>query len=393
MDTNTKSKLWNKDYIFIFAVNLLASFSFYMVATILTKYITGLGGSVAFAGSIAGLFSITSLIARPLCGYAADRFNKVLLLKVATLTMSIGLIGYTLSTNMTVMAIFRIVHGIGFAINGTTCISFASDFIPEDRMSEGVGYLGIGQVIASAVAPGVGIAVIDYVGIEMVFYLAATMSGAAFLLLFSYKKEERKEKHFSRKIIWSDLIEPRVMKYTLVGSVYSFINGVVSAFLLLHAETLGITGISAYFTVCAVFLFISRPVFGRLSDKHGLNAVVIPALAITFISMIWLGRAGSLLAILLTGVLRSIGQGAAHPAAQAAAIRRVGKEKSGVAVSTFYLGGDIGQGIGPIIGGYIAGLFGYGSVFRFCGYLVLFTMAAYIISELAARKNKELGGA
>ncbi len=392
MDTNTNTKLWTRNYIFIFAVNLLSSFSFYTVATILTKYITGLGATVAVAGSIAGLFSITSLVVRPMCGFAADRFNKLSLLKAATAMMSLALIGYTISKNMVIMAAFRILHGVGFAINGTTCISFASDFIPEERMSEGVGYLGIGQVIASAVAPGLGIAVIEYTRVETVFYLAAAMAAASFFLLVCYKKSGRTEaRAVPGKPRWNDLIEPRVMKYTLIGSVYSFINGVVSAFLLLHAEAMGITGISMYFTVCAVFLFISRPLFGRISDRLGLNVVVIPALMITFVSMMWLGKAGSLTAILLTGVLRSVGQGAAHPALQAASIRRVGRERSGVAVSTFYLGGDVGQGIGPILGGYIAGCFGYGSVFLFCGYLVLAVLIGYIVSELTHRKTESEG--
>lgn len=392
ISTNHKNKLWNKNYIFIFAINILSSFSFYMIATILTKYITGLGVSITVAGSVAGLFSITSLIARPMCGFSADRFNKVLLLKIATITMSIGLIGYTLSSGVAVMSLFRIIHGIGFAINGTTCISFASDFIPEDRMSEGVGYLGIGQVIASAVAPGIGIAITDYIGTKKVFYLAATLAFAAFLLLFIYKESSVKKQERQRRIMLNDLIEPRVFKYSLVGSVYSFINGVVSAYLLLHAEELGISGISVYFTVCAVVMFISRPVFGRISDRFGLNMVVIPALAITCIAMLWLERAGALTAILLTGVLRSAGQGAAHPALQAAAIRKAGKERSGVAISTFYLGSDIGQGIGPIVGGFIVEYLGYGSVFGFCGWLVLFTLVMYVGSVLISKKRKSVGG-
>ena len=49
--------------------------------------------------------------------------------------------------------------------------------------------------------------------------------------------------------------------------------------------------------------------------------------------------------------------------------------RSGVATSTYFLGGDIGQGIGPMVGGFllarIAGLAGYQVLFCFCGVLML----------------------
>ena len=56
-------------------------------------------------------------------------------------------------------------------------------------------------------------------------------------------------------------------------------------------------------------------------------------------------------------------QGAAQPSLQAGCINCVGRDRSGVATSTYFLGGDIGQGIGPMAGGFvlarIAGLAGY----------------------------------
>ena len=85
--------------------------------------------------------------------------------------------------------------------------------------------------------------------------------------------------------------------------------------------------------------------------------------------------------IIATGILRAIGQGAAQPSLQAGCINRVGRDRSGVATSTYFLGGDVGQGIGPMIGGLIlaqvAGNMGYQLMFWFCATIMVIAMVYF----------------
>ena len=94
-----KERLWNPQYVALMTANIFASCGFYMVNTMLISYLTGneVGLSSEAAGIIAGMFSITALISRPFCGIMADRFNKVWLLRAATLFMVAGAFGYGLS--------------------------------------------------------------------------------------------------------------------------------------------------------------------------------------------------------------------------------------------------------------------------------------------------------
>ena len=52
-----------------------------------------------------------------------------------------------------------------------------------------------------------------------------------------------------------------------------------------------------------------------------------------------------------------------------------------MATSTYYLGGDVGQGIGPMIGGFIlaqvAGNAGYQLMFWFCAAIMLIAMVYF----------------
>ena len=52
-------KLWNKKYVCLVFVNTLSGFSFYMIMSLLTSYLTEIGNTVSVAVLVVGLFSIT----------------------------------------------------------------------------------------------------------------------------------------------------------------------------------------------------------------------------------------------------------------------------------------------------------------------------------------------
>lgn len=382
--------LWNRSYIFVLLINTLNAFSFYMVATILSKYLVGIGTTISFAGFIVGLFSITSLFCRPFCGLMSDRLNNVKLLKWSNVLMGLGLLGFAFTQYVPLIIFFRILNGIGFAIGGTAQVALATKFIPENKMGEGIGYMGLGMVVGSAAAPGIGLIIADAISMKMTFIAAAALTVVAYGLLMTVQQADEPKVQGGRyRIALRDIFEPRALPFTLVAATFSFVNGIIASYLVLFADDLGIVGISIYFTLYAVFLFIVRPFSGKLMDAKGMKVTVFPGLILTAVSMFLLGRAVTLPLVLLTAVLRAIGQGAAQPSLQAGCINYVGRERSGVATSTYYLGGDIGQGVGPMLGGMIlmqiTGLQGYRTLFDLCGMLLLTAMVYFYF---VARKEK-----
>ena len=387
-----QEKLWNKYYILTLLVNTLHAFSFYMIATILSKYLVGIGTTVTMAGFIVGLVSLTSLVCRPFSGVMADRLNNVTLLKWSTVLMGIGLLGFTITTEIPLLIFFRIINGVGFALAGTCQIALASHYIPKTRMGEGIGYFGLGMVIGSAVAPGIGLAIAESVGMRVTFLISAVLVAGEFVILM-FLHEEKKSTMEKIRIRLRDIVCVEALPFTLVAGSYSFINGIIASYLVLYADEVGVGGVSVYFTVCAVVLFIIRPFSGKLMDKRGIRVAVVPGLILTACSMFILGASRTLPLILLTGVIRSLGQGAAQPALQAGCINEVGIDRSGVATSTYYLGGDIFQGIGPMIGGFvveaIAGASGYTAIFAICGVFQLCALGYFILVTGKKKAERE----
>lgn len=337
-------KLWNPQYIALMIANIFASFGFYMVNTMLVAYLTGeaVGITSAAAGVIVGMFSITALISRPFCGIMADRFNKTWLLRVATLFMAAGAFGYGLSKAVPLIVLARILHGVGFAINTTTLISLVTQYVPQRKLGEGLGYFGLTNVIASATAPGFGVSAADWLGTGSVFWIAGLMCIGEILLLFIVQYPDTGGTVSDKKAAISikDIIAVDVLGYTCISSMFSFSNGIVTSYLVLYGKELGIENISLYFTVNALAMFLIRPVAGKLMDKKGMYIVAFPGVAAAIASMFLLASAGKFTGsvytvIIVSSALKALGQGAAQPSLQAASIKKAGKERSGSATSTY----------------------------------------------------------
>lgn len=396
MNINQKNRerLWNSQYIFLLFLGTLTATSFSMVTPTISKYATQLGASLAIAGVISGLFSITALVARPFGGVMADRFNKKYILSSATMVIGAASLGYSFSTNVHLLLTFRILHGIGFAVSSTANIALVTTFIPRNRMGEGIGYYGLGQIIANAVGPNVGLIIGNSYGFRTTFLISAIIVLIAATLMMRIQYEvpittANSDTLPHKNIAFQDLVAIDILPLALIGGIFSLTNGVVSSFLVLLGEERGIKNIALYFTVNAICLLAVRPMAGKLSDRKGLSFILYPALVLTAIESLLLANATVLWMVLIAAAFKALGQGSAQPTLQSACIKKLGVSRSGVATSTFYIGADIGQGIGPIIGGVISGRYGYNVMFYFCAGLLAAGMITYAIYE-KNNKNKSI---
>ncbi len=390
MPNNPKEKLWNSYFVTILIINTFTSMGFSIVMPIVAKYAISLGATVAFAGVIAGFFSITALIGRPFSGLIADKFNKKYVMLFATGMLAVSTLGYGISKSTSVLLFFRILHGLAFSVSGTASISLGTAFIPHDRLGEGIGFLGIGFILSRAVGPNIGIVLLENFGYSSVFiagFVIVALSAIMMIFIkYTHEKEEKDEQSTEKfKLKFSDLIAKELLVLTIVVGSISVMNGLISSFLINLSDEKGIAGIGMYFTVNALVLLFIRPFAGKLIDKKGLAFIVFPAFTLAIVAAILIGLATSLWMILIAAFFYAVGQGASQPAFQATCIKKLGRKRVGVATSTYYIGADIGNGLGPMIGGVIAGSFGFSCVYIFGAGILLAGMMLFFFYN---RKEK-----
>lgn len=375
-----KEALWTRDYILLLLLAILNVMGFSMTSSLISKYSMLQGATLSLSGIVAGLFSVTAMCLRPFSGFLADKINQKRLLLFSLLGTSAALAGYSFTSSIAVLCFFRIIHGACYAISGTVTHTVAARLIPKSRIGEGIGYFSFGNVIATAIAPRLGLWLGETAGYVWSFRASAvcTLAGASltFFIMFSSAAPGFNKR---KKPAFSDFLAVSAVPLALVSGLFSMTNGVISSFLVPLGEERLIIGISGYFTVKAISLMISRFLVSRIADKTKLSFIYYPAAVFEIIAMILLARANVYAAIAASAVCKAFGQGIGQPAIQAEIVRRADPAAIGVATSTFYLASDAGQGLGPILGGFVSEHFGYEAMFYFFGLVMLAGMIFYLL--------------
>lgn len=380
-------KLLNKNFLLLIVISLVTSLGYSMISTLVSSYAVSFGAQLTAAGVIAGVFSISALVCRPFGGYITDLLNKKWLCVMTTFFIAVIMAAYSVCASIQPLLFVRIFHGALFGLNSTANMALATEYIPEDKMGQGLGYYGLGQVLSQIIGPSIGVGVKNLFGYHTLFIVVSLVTLLASLLLvlaFPYSGSFRKKIAGSSRPRFApnQLIAKECILYALIAGLFSMSNGIVNSFLVLLGEEKGITNISLFFSVNAIMLFLLRLAAGRITDKLNLLPVVNLSLITGALAMILIGRVPILSIILIAAAVKAFGNIGGQISLQSACVKRVDAARIGVATSTYFIGADIGQGFGPIWGGKVAETFGYSAVFYCMAAIFLAGMAIFTVYYL-----------
>lgn len=363
-----RASLWTRTFIVLTIVQTIDLFTYNMITPLVAKYALSAGAAIADAGLLAGLFTLVAIVVRPVSGFISDRLNRKRLIITTVVGSLVSMIGYALSPNLIAFALFRVMHGLCYAIFGTVVASTVAAALPEERKGEGMGWFSLSYVFASALGPALGVALSDALGFTVLFLIGAL---CVFVSLVAMRFADIAPNCHAapargRRIHLSDFIGLKCLPLALVMACLSYDWGTITGFVVIAGEERNVAGIGLFFTVNALTLFVSRPPAGKFADRHGLTALFYPAIVFEGLAMWLLSFVSTLPAFCVVGALKALGQGTVHPVFQAECTIIEGKERTGVAISTFLLGTDIGAALGPMVGGAIAAHVGYGGMYLSC---------------------------
>ena len=360
----TQGRLCNKFFVVCLALQTLYMLSFNMVTPLVAHYVVELGGNASEAGVVAGIFSFAALVFRPFVGYASDQVNRKAFMLMGFALCVASMIGYGLSTTMASVAVFRVVHALALSIQTTLITVIAVDVIPSGRIAEGVGYVGIAAMVGMSVGPGVGVAVSDCLGLQAPFYAGALAMLASFpLVILLPSRPVLAQKRTPDHLLVSDFFDLEAMPLAVSAMSFAFCAGLTSSFMVLLGSVRAIGGIATFFFVSSLGMVFVRPAAGRYADLHGIRVICLVGFACECAAMACIALAHTLPLILVASLFRTFGRGMAQSTIQGQVLKDAGDARRGVASSTFYLGVDLGQGLGAVVGGTIARSFGYAAAF------------------------------
>jgi len=371
-----RKPIWTKAFISICLISAIMNLSKQMSNSILSKYVDSLGGTATVVGLIASTFALAALLFKIISGPALDAFNRKYIIIGAMMVLGVAFAGYSLSSTVSMIAVFRFIQGAAQAFTATCLLTMASDTIPPKHFSTGVGMFALFESVSQAIGPTIGLWLVDILGYSRTFGVSAgLMFVSAFVILF-YKHPFSKTKGF--KISFHNIFARECVPYAALLFSFNLVFCVVSTYLVIFAGKQGVTeNMGFYFTVYACTLLFSRPFIGRLTDKTGIVKVLLPALGCFVLSYWMISCSKTYWMFILSGFVSAFGLGACQPTVQALCMKCVPAERRGVASSTCYIAQDLGNLIGPMAAGYLVEQFGYASMWRIMT-IPIFVAAVYV---------------
>ncbi len=386
VNMNEKDTIWSWKFMMVILMSLFSGCAANMTYPLITKYALTINDDLQVASTIAGLMSLSSLFVCPFAGLITDRFNQKRILQVSSGFYAVILLGHLLATSIPMLVIMRLLVGIFFSINTVTATAFSTNFIPQKRLAEGLGYAALANIVAQAAGPGIGLKLVEVSGYPLTFIVAAGCALICVFMVTILPYEDIKDHTHLRKITFSSLMAVEYTDYMFIAAILSIGNALVSTYLQLIGDERGIANIGLFFTVYSACMVVLRPLIGTIHDKKGIYVIMLPAILSASIGIALIGIGQTLMNMLVASVFKAVGQGIGTPSLQAEVIKQLDKSQSGVAASTILIGMNIGNAIGPMLTGMVVKQMGYRSMFIW--FAIISAVISYALMALRYRTDR-----
>lgn len=370
------AKLWTRDLVLIILVNLCVFTNHIMSLSTFPFYIQSLGGSEAVAGICAAAFAFVAVIIRPFVGWWLDNGVRKAALVVGLLLLGAAPLGYVFVPVLSMSIAFRMLHGIGLSFSNSATATVASDVICRPRFAEGMGYFGMATALASAIAPALGLSLMEGFGFGTLYAVAAGIAGLG-LVLFAFVRT-RKVNVPKKKLDLRTIINRDSLPATATMLVFMLTFGALENFVAIFAAENSLPSGSIYFIVMSVMLLVVRVTLGKLVDQRGEAIFVYTCKAAMLVAFLLLALVPNTATYILSAALAGYAFGGLEPSLQSMAVHTSTDETRGSANSTFLCGYDIGYGLGGGLAGSLITAMGYSSMWMIVSLACVASVLIYV---------------
>ena len=179
-----REQLWSTTFVLVIASTLCCFMVGQGLNSSTSVYVALYGGSAAYAGVLAAVFSGAAAVMRLLSGPLIDEHGRRIVMLVGFLVLIVGTIGPLFTHDVVPFVTFRFLQGAGFSAAATASATAAADVLPSSRMGEGIGYYGLGQAIAMSIGPAFALALVSMDPAENLFIGATAAAALGLALIF-----------------------------------------------------------------------------------------------------------------------------------------------------------------------------------------------------------------
>lgn len=356
-------KLWSANFTRLVIITLLAYTVRQMAMSSFPMLVKWAGGSTVLAGALTLLLTVASIVMRVFSGPLTDKLGRHKVMLVGAVIYLLSMLLIALWPAMGMIVAMQILFGVGMANLTTASGAAVVDVSPPSRLGEGLGYYTLGNSVAMAIGPSLGLALIGSTeNYPAMYFCAAALLAVTGVLCWQVRYKAPKSIGKKRFDI-GDVIEPASVPAAFIQffAVFSFTS--VISYLTSYAQARGIGGIGSFFIVYALGMILVRLAVGKVVDRYSEKIVAAIAFLVMGVGFLGIVFADGLNMLMVAAFVLGLGQGAVMPALQKAATKHVTPERRGAGNATYQLFADVGTGFGAAIWGLLAEAAGYASLY------------------------------
>jgi predicted MFS family arabinose efflux permease len=370
-------------------------------STIIPPFLDDLRIPVAVIGTLISLGPILALVSRLPIGIVYHRNRARSLISVAVLTMGLTNYLYSFAQNGLVFAVVHALNGFAYGAVTTLYMAFYVDSLaPDENRSHAMGYYVGTLALGYSTGNFFGGLMADHLGYASTFEVAAFLSLVPVALLWflhgpsSENARTTKDKPRSKLTFresFKALLDPELASVVIVALFLNLLHQMGGVFISLYGLSVGMTLtqiglIRAAYAGCNA---VTRPISGHVVNKlghRGLSYAGIPLQsALLMLIPLFTGFGSILVVYVLSGLVRAV----VVVANAVGLVQDVDENRvqRGLASGIYNAAGDLGNILGPSLGGLIAQATGLGGVFVFgsLGSTLLFLSVVWVVKQAHRR--------
>ena len=378
-------RLWTKNFVLCTFVNFLLMLNYYLLITVMTKYaVETYGVGSGLAGLTASIFVIGTLAARLFAGSRLEQIgHKRLVLTGAVLVFAMSGV-YLLVDQIAILLVVRLIHGAAYGLLATALGTVVTETVPVGRRGEGIGYYMLSNTLGAAVGPFCAVFFHQHGGYDIIFFVSsfAAVLALTSVFLLNFKEYEKPpagcKLKDQRETASSRFFAKEALPVSVVCALIYFGYSSILSFLMSFSAEIHLeTAAQYFFSVYALAMLITRPFTGRIFDKKGQWAALVPGMLGFAAGMALLCLADSAFLLLSAAALMGFGVGVTQSAGLAAAVEAARGKHLALVNSTFYICLDLAVGVGPLLLGNLLSFIGYRGMYLSMAALALLCVFLY----------------
>ncbi|MGK0552771.1 MFS transporter [Enterococcus faecalis] len=386
MTAQTNEKLFNKGFVSITLINFIVYLVYYLLMVIIAVIAQdNLHATLGQAGLASGIYIIGTLLARLFMGKTLELIGRKQVLRYGALFYLITTIAYLYMPNIGILYLVRFLNGFGYGTVSTATNAIVTAYIPKAKKGEGINYYGLSTSLAAAIGPFIGMVLLNSTSFYFIilFSIVLIFLTTVACFVFPVKNIHLTPEHKANLSRWTvdSFIEKKVLFVTFIAFLMGLAYSSVLSFLSSYAKVIDLVSASSYFfVVYALVITATRPLSGRIFDKRGENYVMYPSYLFLTVGLFLLSITTNSWMLLVSGGLIGLGYGTFMSNGQAVCLKESpSSHRIGIALSTYFIGLDLGLGVGPYILGELHDFLSFQGLYLFAGFIPLVCGILYAI--------------